>query len=966
MNLYNLDFTNPNETGKNRLPQRAYYFPYKEKQGDRTTLLNGDWHCRYFGSFFDVPQELFAKDFPVAGEKTIPVPSCIQLHGYDYLQYVNIRYPFAYNPPLIPAENPTMVYFKDIEVTKDDGRQYLVFEGVSSFFYLYVNGKQQGFSKGSHLQHEFDITDALTEGSNRITVVVLKWCDASYIEDQDFLRYTGIFRDVYLLKRTREHLVDFFFRYELDDACKNASVNMEITKTNENLPCKITLTAPDGTLVYEGEDTSFTVENCALWSAERPLLYILKLFCNGETIEKRVGFKKLEVSQTGALLINNVKVKLKGINHHDTHPQLGYTTPYEHMLHDLQLMKSHNVNTVRTSHYPPHPLFIELCDQMGFYVVCECDIESHGTESAYGFLPTGERAAADIADNPLWNAAFLDRMKRTLERDKNAPSIIMWSLGNESQFGQNHVDMANWIKSRDTSRLVHYEGATMPLKNRGNEPKDCTVHEAFDVISTMYPSPESIKAHGEYTGDKRPYFMCEYSHAMGVGPGDLKEYWDIIYSSDRLIGGCIWEWADHAVDMGGGKLYYGGDFGEFPHDGDFCCDGLCSPDRIPHPGMLEMKKIYAPLKTEKSEGGITLKNFFDFTNFSDYHIIVQHLIGGEAIAQYDVGSINVAPGGSADILLALQEETGYLNTFLTDAAGKLIAEDQLCISDPLPKRLSLSGCPAYKKENNRLTVSGTNFSYTIEERTARFISMVKNGKEQLAGPSNLTIIRAPIGNDRAYLSEWAEEGILNTKAEVQKTETREEADCLLHIAEMTICAPSYRPILTLTQTIAFSSDGRVRITTDCKKREDCKVPLPRFGYEFPLQKVTEDFTYYGMGPTESYIDMHNATPMGRYSARVEDQFFHYVVPQDNGNHYNTHWVEIGNMKFTGPFEFSALPYSQAQIMNKKHDFELIPEERTMLMINYKVQAAGSAGCGPRPNPDVCFNDTEFTFTFEVE
>ena len=588
---------------------RAYYIPHKTAESalsggvsEAYISLNGDWDFAYFECPLDLPDNIADIEY----KSKLTVPSCWECYGWGQIQYSNINYPFQYDKPYTRTLNPVGVYSRCADITGDE-KTYIVFEGAASYIELYINGEYAGMSRGSHMQAEFDITGLTREGENRITAAVYAYNAESYLEDQDCFRFHGIFRDVYLLKRPRSHIRDIFIKTDA-----SGTISVEPDFSGGALPWSYTVTAPDGTELGMIKK----VEKPLLWSAEKPNLYGALISCGGEYIFKKIGFRSVEASDKGELLINGVPVKLKGVNRHDSHPKLGYYTPEEDMRRDIVLMKRHNINCVRASHYPNHPRFAELCDEYGMYLIDECDIETHGVENAWGFC--SEQSIEEIASNPNWTASFEDRMSRMVERDKNSPSIIMWSLGNEGQFGTNFIHISELTRRRDSTRLIHYERTAFPNKAYGAD--QMPIHPCVDVISRMYTSLENLEIQGGLTTDKRPYFLAEFCHAMGIGPGEQRDYWDIIYRYPRLIGGCIWEWCDHTV-LGEKGYLYGGDSGEFPHDGNFCVDGLVFPDRTPSTGLLEYKKVIEPLRIsciDLENGVFEFTNLFSFTNLDEY------------------------------------------------------------------------------------------------------------------------------------------------------------------------------------------------------------------------------------------------------------------------------------------------------------------------------------------------------------
>ena len=575
-------YENPEKTAKNRLPQRAYYIP----SGISTrTMLNGDWRFHYFARDIDVPEQITEWD-------TVPVPSCWQLLGYEEPNYTNINYPYPCDAPFVPDDNPVGVYERDFALDALWGKVYFVLEGVSSCAFVSVNGSFVGFTQGSHLQAEFDITPFVREGENTLRVAVLKWCCGSYLEDQDAFRYNGIFRDCYLLQRPVGHLRDVHVTAE------GSTVTVKT-----DAPAAVALFAPNGEKLgeKEGDCVSFTVNDPVLWTAETPALYTAVLTRDGETVSVRTGFRSIAISDTHALLINGVAVKLHGVNHHDTDKFRGWCQNDAALRRDLRLMKELNINCIRTSHYPPTPYFLELCDEMGFYVILETDIETHGfvrrnPNVSYGYDVESPDWPCQRAE---WKHEFVERMERAILRDRNHPSIIMWSTGNESGHGVNHIAMIKRARAEKDGRLIHCEDASRKGDNSN-----------VDVISQMYWSIPDIEKFIA-TADK-PFFLCEYAHAMGNGPGDVCDYNALFDRHDALIGGCIWEWADHVVTVDGVQKY-GGDFAsELTNDGNFCCDGMVFADRSLKAGSLEVKTAYQPMRTAFENGVLSVYNRFDF------------------------------------------------------------------------------------------------------------------------------------------------------------------------------------------------------------------------------------------------------------------------------------------------------------------------------------------------------------------
>ena len=636
------DWENLQVLQRNREPAHATLLPYADAAGALSgergaspyfKLLNGHWHFCYVPTPVEAPEHFESERFDASGWDSISVPSNWQMLGYGRPNYTNVRYPFPVDPPRVPQDNSCGLYRRTFALPEGwDGKEvFLEFEGVNSAFYVWLNGQMVGYSQGAHVPAEFRLTPYVRSGANLLVVQVFQWSDGAYLEDQDMWRLNGIFRDVYLFATPSVHMRDVRVGAELDETYTDAVLNVSVALRNYGSSAlgglikalhelkggasagyrvSARLLDAAGAAVVEGEigesisldagaeatlAASFSVKAPAKWSAEEPNLYTLLLTLADpagsvqEVVRVNVGFRKVEIKQ-GVFYFNGVPIKLQGVNRHDTHPDLGHAVSLESMIHDVVLMKQHNINTVRTSHYPNDPRWLDLCDRYGLYVVDEADLECHG------FGTVGDQD--QISEDPAWEAAYLDRAIRMVERDKNHPCVIMWSLGNESGYGRNHVAMADWIHKFDPSLPVHYEGAT----GWGNRANGKPFAGVVDVYSTMYPTVERIINEGQQTDNPLPFFMCEYAHAMGNGPGNLKEYWDAIRAYPRLMGGCVWEWVDHSVrqrtEDGEEWWAYGGDFNDHPNDGNFCVDGLCWPDRTPYPGLIEYKKILEPVHVE--------------------------------------------------------------------------------------------------------------------------------------------------------------------------------------------------------------------------------------------------------------------------------------------------------------------------------------------------------------------------------
>ena len=935
-------YENPQATSENRLAPRSYYIPggISEYQ-----LLNGTWKFAYFKRDIDVPEQIEAWD-------ETPVPSCWQIEGYENPNYTNINYPYPCDIPYVPDDNPCGVYEREFEVTKKWGRIYFVFEGVASCAFLYINGTYIGFTQGSHLQAEFDITDAVTEGSNIVRVKVLKWCCGSYLEDQDFFRFNGIFRDCYLLQRPQGHIVDV----DMIPDDRQIKVSFEGS-------AKVTVKAGEEVLTQAEAEQEFVYapEQPVLWNAEKPFLYTVELEREGEVIELKAGLRKIEISEDYELLINGVSVKLHGVNHHDTSKYRGWCESNEELRAELELMKELNINCIRTSHYPPTPAFVQLCDELGFYVVMETDIETHGVVRREANVAYNYDVESNVwpCTRHEWTKEHVERMSRMVELYKNHASIIMWSTGNESGHGNNHVEMIRWTKKRDNTRLVHCEDAS----RKGQ------FHNA-DVYSRMYPSFEELETFAKMDDINMPVFLCEYAHAMGNGPGDVYEYNELFDRYPKLIGGCIWEWADHVVTVDGVQKY-GGDFeGELTHDENFCCDGLVFADRSLKAGSLEAKAAYQPIRTFFEDGKLTVKNRLDFTNLDEYEFIYTIEADGKTVMEQS-GTLSVEPHGSITIPVAYEAGKcrygAQLNTVLKKD-GKICAMTQ----HPFPCEIiapETEKAPAELcEEGLMIYAKGENFSYTFSKHYGTFISMIVNGKEQLAGKLELSAFRAPTDNDRNIKALWANINIWqgeNLDCAFQKV-----YDCVIEdgriVVKGSVAGVSRLPFIHYTQTVEIFADGQIDVKLDGQIRESA-FWLPRLGFEWELPGDVKAFSYYGRGPIENYRDMHHWAPVGLYESDVEKEYVNYVYPQEHGNHTEVKMLRIGELEISSAagFECNVSAYTAKDLYHAMHTDELKKDGKTHLRVDYKVSGLGSNSCGPALDKKYRLSEKEITFGFTV-
>ena len=997
---------------ENTMPHRAYYIPSSKPQfdltqerekSDRFFLLNGNWKFRYYDSIYDVKEEFFMEGFDTSRFNEIPVPGCFQNYGYDKHQYTNTRYPFPMDPPYVPAENPCGAYVHHFVYKREDEapRAYLNFEGVDSCFYVWLNGSYVGYSQVSHGTSEFDVTGVIRDGDNTLSVLVLKWCDGSYLEDQDKFRMTGIFRDVYLLKRPEEGIFDYFLTTTIGN--NRAHVQAAITFNGKEIPVKVTVTDRDGNTVAckEGYPVDgkieFDIENPVLWNAEKPYLYTVIFEAGQEVIVDRLGIREIAI-RDGVVYLNGEKIKFHGVNRHDSDPVTGFTISLDQMKRDLRLMKEHNVNAIRTSHYPNAPQFYQLCDEYGFYVIDEADNESHGTGYIYMANRTTEvwrdRWNRAIADNPEFTEATVDRTKLLVERDKNRPCVVIWSMGNECAYGCTFEAALSWTKSYDPTRLTHYEGARYIAVDKTYD------FSNIDLFSRMYPSLDEII---EYTKREtaKPFILCEYSHAMGNGPGDLEGYFQVFEQHDRVCGGFVWEWCDHAIYQGrtidGKPMYlYGGDHGEYPHDGNFCMDGLVYPDRRPHTGLMEFKNVNRPVRIvsfDQKKKELTLHNYLHFTNFKEYGCIGYEVsCDGEIIANGMVGETDMPE-------LMPQQECRLSLNFDVPAAGKCYLKISYYLkeSNALVKAGSLLGFDEVllenadmrnqtaavllkKKEENGgfevceddryIRVSGNSFFYTYSKLTGTFQDMNFENHSILERPMEINIWRAPTDNDSDIKGKWKEAHYHRASSRGYETRWEEKDGSLVISTEMSMVAAPIQRILMIDAVWTIGADGALNGRLDVKR--DVEFPeLPRFGLRLFLPKHMGQITYFGLGPVENYIDKNNASYHGLFSSSVKEMHEDYLRPQENGSRSDCDFVTIegGDLSLSvaadKTFSFHASEYTQEELTEKAHNYELIPSGYTEFCVDYKQNGIGSESCGPELRKEYMFVEEEFTFEFTL-
>ena len=992
---------------ENTMPARAYFIPASKRmdnlvehreESDRMQLLNGTWKFQYFNSIYDVQEPFFEKDYDTENFDEIQVPSVWQMAGYDTHQYTNIRYPFPFDPPYVPQDIPCGTYAHTFVYHKDENapKAFLNFEGVDSCFYVWINGSYVGYSQVSHMTSEFDITDLLRDGENSIAVLVMKWCDGSYLEDQDKFRMSGIFRDVYILKRPKQAISDYHIKTRIEDMLAKVEIEM---KFYSPLNVKISIEDRNGAVVALGsiaEEGTAVLEIASpeLWNTENPYLYKLILETENEVIVDHIALRKIEIKDQ-VIYLNGQKIKFRGVNRHDSDPVTGFTINPEQITTDLTLMKQHNFNAIRSSHYPNAPFFYEMCDKYGFMVIDEADIEAHGPFMIYRKEDTDynrfKRWNEMIADDPAWEEAIVDRVKLMVERDKNRFCIVMWSMGNESAYGCNFEKALEWTKNFDPDRITQYESA------RYRNYDETYDYSNLDVYSRMYPALSEIQEYLDKDGSK-PFLLVEYCHSMGNGPGDFEDYFQMIQDNDKMCGGFVWEWCDHAIAHGtaenGKTIYaYGGDHGEEIHDGNFCMDGLVYPDRTVHTGLLEYKNVYRPARVisyDKESGELVLHNYMDFDDLKDYVKISYELTqDGLVISKGILPEFSVAPHGEGKTNLKINvPENGKCYLKLIYHLKKelpLLDEDHILGFDEIEVSKEDTKCKLAEKwisktvvdselqvnENDtQIHIKGREFAYTIDKRTALFTEMKFAGREYLNHPMELNIWRAPTDNDMYIKSEWKKAHYDKAYTRAYTTEVVQGKHGVKITSHASVVAETVQKILDVTITWKIEAAGK--IDADIAVTKDDEFPdLPRFGVRMFLDKKLSAVRYFGMGPQESYCDKHQAASHGLYQANVDDLHEDYIRPQENGSHYDCEYVELNNSRYgivvsaENAFSFNASYYTQEELEEKTHNYELTESDSVVFCVDYALNGIGSNSCGPVVLEQYRFDDVLFRFQFTL-
>jgi beta-galactosidase/evolved beta-galactosidase subunit alpha len=1017
-----------------RLAPRAWFTPYPDadaaRQMDASPLvrsLNGDWKFNYAPTPIDSPEGFESANFDDAAWDVLPVPSCWQMHGYGRPHYTNINYPFPVDPPRVPTENPTGCYRRTFVLPSGwKGKQIrLRFDGVDSCFEAWVNGRAVGMGMGSRLPHEFDISDKLKPGVNVLAVRVYQWSAGSYLEDQDMWWLSGIFRDVSLVAMPSLQLADIGIVTDLDEKFRDAVLRVDATIANSGVRAAgakldVRLFDADGTRIATmrsdvklDKAVSHTVSLKARvaaprkWSDEDPYLYTLVATlqdANGKTlmsVPQRVGFRKVEIVG-GQVRINGVKACFRGVNRHEHHPDFGRAVPLETMIEDILIMKRHNINAVRTSHYPDDPRWYDLCDRFGIYLIDECDLETHGM--------------CGVPNNPLadlsWEKPIVDRMRRTVLRDRNHPSVIFWSLGNEAGFGRNHAAMKAAANAIDPTRPVHYEG-------------DYGV-EVADMLSRMYPSVAECEkiclAAEDYSlWDKHlikkerlatlPFVLCEYAHAMGNGPGSLKEYWEVIRKQPRFAGAFVWEWIDHgirsvrgadgravvarAAPKSGGAcaetfFAYGGDFGDVPNDSNFVIDGLIFPDRTPSPAMAELKQVLSPVLTEAvnaAAGKLRVTNLHSFTGVEHLAAHWNLLANGETIQSGTITLPKIAPRKSAIITVPLTIPKGDTREFFLEVSYTLRSDTAWAESDHevafaqfFVRDARADAAPAAETFTAKLKTSATRESITVasdeitalfDKRTGLLNRWTVDGRSMLVRGPRANFWRAPTDNDGGargggVQKEWRNHGLHALMHHLDSIKLS-ESDGLPRVTVKTrVAGPIVSVGVACEYVYTFKNGGALELEFSGQPWGDWKCIWPRIGVQMQLPAELARAHWYGRGPGESYSDSKDGQRMGKWSASVDELFTPYIFPQENGNHIDTRWMAATNAFGAGllvsmgrPFNFSAHWYDTNDLTEAGHGYDLKKRDCVTLNIDLAQTGLGSNSCGPRALPQYELNPQAF-------
>ncbi len=967
-----LYFTDPKVTRVGDVGDYTYLVPHaseesarsgERERSERLVFLNGTWDFRYYPAALDVEDHFYSTDFDTAGFDEIPVPSVWQLHGYEPPVYLTSPYPIPFDPPSVPYANPMGAYVRHFDLNKSANKRYtLTLEGVAGAYYLWLNGNFVGYAETSHGAHTFDVTDKVTNGDNKLAVAVLKWSSATYIEDQDMFRHNGIFRDVYLAERDESYLLELVLDPVLNNERSEGMLALSPAFFGEKKPMSLTLTAPDGTCIYEGGDTEITVPSPALWSAEAPLLYTLTAACGNEYFSLRFGFRSIEIRDR-QFFINGTPIKLRGVNRHDVSPTGGFVVTREEIKKDLLLMKEFNIDSIRTAHYPPTHHLLELADELGFYVMCEADMESHGCTYHNDF--------PYIARDPRYCHAIVERGTKMVRQNRNFTSIVLWSLGNESSFGDNIRAEAKAIKALDP-RPIHYQGLINFVSKELTTDEERRAYLAstldiIDVISVFYPAPDAD--YSFYKNDPRPILLGEYCHAMGNSCGDIHDHWVRIRAEKFLAGGMIWEWCDHGIKEGN-RMLYGGDHEKSGHGHEFCMDGLVSSDRVPHTSLFEVKMAYAPVRVEEIDAGagrFSLRNDYAFSGTAD--LLISYRVE-ELGTVRDTGtlSLDVPPQSQAAFTLPLDPVAFSARTFVifSISAGERElwqGEFLLPVKEHYPTLSPATAPVTLTDENGIITVKTSTVTYRIDKYKGMLSGIAVGGKELMAATATPALCRAPISNDRLLEPHWFS---LSARKPLPKTDyrapvlfanykgTKQEGSSASVSFDFSIASTGRPPYFAGEITYTALSNGKLTITENGIMISTLPALPPRYGHLLTLDSSLEELCWYGCGKRESYVDKHHAEVHGIYRDTVTARTnMDSEKPMEHGSVYDNDFLAVRDSEGRGivfaaeGFSFNASHYDFYDMLTKDyaHRADLPVAKDTFLLLDRYMMGIGSASVG---------------------
>lgn len=980
------------------MPRRNYFVPYasveefnaSDSRRDSSYYqdLNGTWDFHYFDNIREIEKPFWlSSDKDDIDYVDMKVPSVWQLAGYGQIQYTNVELPMPFDPPFAPYENPAGLYHRTFEVEDEaDFDYHLNFEGVDAGFYVWVNDEFIGYSQISHSNTEFDLSEVLKKGTNTLSVLVVQWGAMTYLENADKFRYSGIFRDVYLLKREKERMNKFTLTTDVDRDLISGSIILNADDVSGITEYEYRLLDPNGKEVAAGtqdveDELTIALDKPTLWNAENPHLYQLELIAGKEVIVQKVGVRSITI-ENSQILINHQPIFMVGVNHHDTHPETGATVTLQNQRDDMELMKELNFNAIRTAHYPKTAEFYELADEVGFYVMSESDLEAHEVVDLYGL--GGNDNYNMIADDPTYMEAMVDRTDANITAFINFSSIVMWSTGNESGYGVSIEAAMRHGRELDSTRLHHYEG----YWERDRDKQDQHHPELHDVWSRMYANFEEMDELYFSTPLDKPFILCEYIHAMGNGPGDVQDYHDYMAKHPEFAGAFVWEWADHSVNINRGTdlepaYRYGGDHGEYPHASNFCMDGLVYPDRTPHTGAYEHRQVFRPVLLKDFDvenNAYTFKNRYAFSDLDDKIDFVAELydVDGNKIKEIKLDSPAIAPYAT--------------NTVTFEALGKMddsvasvrivynmkntdteLGFDTVTIKEFEPKLDTRAADTLTVSETLRtINVELGDREIKLDKASGAIAQLIDNGKELLKKPGTWTIWRAPIDNDRKVRREWEAANFHVHQNRVHKYDVTETEDAVTVTFDVVLNTVARQNIVDFTAKWVISKDGEFSLKLHGIK--DPVMPfLPRFGLVLPFNKDMNDVSYYGRGPYESYIDKKEANYLARFNGKVADFYEPYVTPQENGAHNEVRELSLSNgettLEVVSPttLSFNVSNYSVEQLTEVTHRDKLEEEDFTFLHLDYQHSGTGSNACGPELADEYRLDNVpihfEFSFSF---